>query len=146
MSDMIDPTWHVASLNHLRLMLQYAAALQRERDGKTIFGFQERLELTLPCGMDDGDSVVRLTITGAPYVETGSRGVLAVVVFAEAVRFGQDLDPPHYPGNDRPVPRRRSAPDLTTSVAEYLREQTDGGPLEAVGDGSMRFVLYRIAQ
>ena len=91
MSGMIDPTWHTASLNHLRLMLQYAAALQQTRDGKPIFGFHERLELTLPCGMDDGDSVVRLTITEPPYVETGPRAVLAVVVFAEAVRFGQDL-------------------------------------------------------
>jgi hypothetical protein len=143
----IDPVWHVASFDHLKLMLQYCdAAIQQEVGRNIVPSFSQQLELTLPWGMDDGNAVVRLTITRAPYVDPGPRGVLAVIVFAEAVRFGEDLDPPHYPGHDKPAPRKRAVPRLATSVAEYLREQTDGGPLEAVGDGSLRFVLYRIPQ
>ncbi|MFI1995142.1 hypothetical protein [Actinoplanes sp. NPDC020271] len=141
---MIDPVWHVASLDHLKLMFQYAqGSLERDARRNISMGFPQQLELTLPWGMDDGDAVVRLTLAPAPSEELGKRGLLAVVVFAEAVRFGEQLDPPHYPGRDKPVARPRSVPPLTTSVAEYLREQTDGSPLIAVGDGSVRFVLYR---
>ncbi len=141
---MIDPVWHVASLVHLKLMLQYAqGSLQHDARRNIIKGFSQQLELTLPWGMDDGDAVVRLTLAPPPSVEVGPRGLVAVVVFAEAVRFGERLDPPHYPGNGKPVARPRAVPPLTTSVAEYLREQTDGSPLAAVGDGSIRFVVSR---
>jgi hypothetical protein len=64
---MIDPTWHVASLVHLKLMLQYAqGSLQHDASRNIIKGFPQQLELTLPWGMDDGDAVVRLTLARPP--------------------------------------------------------------------------------
>lgn len=129
-------------------MLQLCrAAMQREVDRNIVPTFRQTLELTLPWGMDDGDAVVRLTVTGAHSTEDGyDQRRFAVVVFAEAVQFGKELDPPHYPGHDSPVARRRSAPPLTRSVADYLREQTGGEPVVEVGDGSLRFALIAWAQ
>jgi hypothetical protein len=139
---MIDPVWHVASLDHLRLMLQYAqGSFQHDASSSSVPYFAQQLELTLPWGMDDGDAVVRLTLAPPPSEERKRLGKVSVVVFAEAVRFGVPLDPPRYPGNNKPVDRPRAVPPLATSVAEYLREQLDGGPLAAMGDGSLRFVL-----
>ncbi|BCJ47941.1 hypothetical protein GCM10010168_23000 [Actinoplanes ianthinogenes] len=139
---MIDPVWHTASLVHLRRMLAYAkGSLDHDASRNMVFGFRQQLELTLPWGMDDGDAVVRLTLAPPPSVQTGKRGLLSVVVFAEAVRFGGRLNPPHYPGDGKPITQPRGVPSLTTSIADYLREQTDGSPLIPVGDGSLRFVL-----
>jgi hypothetical protein len=141
---MTDPVWHDTSLAHLRLMLQYAqGSLDRDASRSIAGAFAQQLELTLPWGMDDGNAVVRLTLAPPPSADSGQRGLLAVVVFVDAVRFGEELDPPHYPGNRNPVTRSRAVPPSTTGVAEYLREQTDGGPLAEVGDGSVRFVLTR---
>ena len=146
---MVDRVWHVLTHAYLMDMLQLCrAAMQRDVDRNIVPTFPQTLELTLPWGMDDGNAVVRLTVTGAHHVE--GRGYdqrrFAVVVFAEAVRFGAELDPPRYPGPDAPSARRRSVPPLTRSVAEYLREQTGGEPLAEVGDGSLRFTLLAWAE
>src|SRR5437667_11182986 len=101
-------------------MLQLCrAAMQRDVDRNIGPTFPQTLELTLPWGMDDGNAVVRLTVTGA-HAEGGGydQRRFAVVVFAEAVRFGEELDPPRYPGRDAPPARRRSLPPLTRNVAE----------------------------
>ena len=46
---MIDPTWHVASLVHLKLMLKYAqGSLEHDASRNIIRGFPQQLELTLP--------------------------------------------------------------------------------------------------
>jgi hypothetical protein len=145
---MVDRTWHILSHASLMDMLQLCrAAMQREVDRNSVPTFRQTLELTLPWGMDDGDAVVRLTVTGAHSTEDGyDQRRFAVVVFAEAVRFGRELDAPRYPGHDSPPVRRRSVPSLTRSVADYLREQTGGEPVVEVGDGSLRFALVAWAQ
>jgi hypothetical protein len=141
---MADPVWHVASFEHLEFMLGYCrAAFERNEDRNIRAGFPQQLELTLPWGMDDGNGVVRLTITGAASAPGRPTNSLAVIVFAEAVSFRQELDPPHYPGNRQPIDHERAVPNLTSSVARYLMEQSGGTTLEEVDDGSLRFVLER---
>jgi hypothetical protein len=57
-----DPTWHLGSLDHLRLMQQYCDGVRRLGRSSTF----QRLELTLPVGMDDGNAVIRLTVAERP--------------------------------------------------------------------------------
>jgi hypothetical protein len=141
---MVDPVWHVLTNAYLKDMLELCrSAMQRQVDKNISATFPGALELTLPWGMDDGDAVVRRTGTGDHHPERGGSDQrrFAVVVFAEAVRFGEALDPPRFPGRDGAPERRRSVPTLARSIAEYLREQTGGEPLEEVGDGSLRFAV-----
>jgi hypothetical protein len=145
----VDRVWHVLTYAYLTDMLQLCrAAMQRDVDRSIVPTFRQTLELTLPWGMDDGNAVIRLTVTGAHSTE--DRGYdqrrFAVVVFAEAVRLGAELDAPRYPGHHFPPARRHSVPPLTRSVAEYLRAQAGGEPLVEVGDGSLRFALIAWAE
>jgi hypothetical protein len=139
-----DPVWHIASFEHLKFMLEYfRSALQRNEDRNIRAGLPQQLELTLPWGMDDGNGLVRLTVTGAPSAPGRPGGSLAVVVFADAVSFGEELRSPHYPGNHKPIAEERAVPRLTASVADFLLQQSGGTTLEEVGDGSVRFILER---